>query len=136
MSDKTAAEKKTSFPVKAGDVVIIALVLAAAAALSAVFAFGQPAAADGGFAVISTPDGRTEYPLCHDAVIPVGGRGHTLTAIIENGGIRVTESDCPDGICVGMGRVSKPGEMIVCVPAGVIITVRGGGAEGFDAVAG
>lgn len=135
MSDKTAAEKKAAFPVKAGDVVIIALVLAAAA-LSAVFAFGQSSAADGGFAVISTPDGRTEYPLCHDAVIPVGGRGHTLTAVIENGGIRVTESDCPDGICVGMGRASKPGEMIVCVPAGVIITIRGGGTEGFDAVAG
>ena len=136
MSDKTAAQNKAAFPVKAGDIVIIALVLAAAAALSAVFAFGQPAAADGGIAVISTPDGQTEYPLGHDAVITVGGRGHTLPAVIENGGIRVTESDCPDGICVSMGRASKPGEMIVCVPAGVIITIKGGGAEGFDAVAG
>lgn len=44
---------------------------------------------------------------------------------ISGEGIRVTESDCPDKICVKTGFVSREGEAAVCMPNRVIITVEG-----------
>ena len=135
MSDEPEFKKR--LPLKAGDIVIIAVVLAAAGMMSAFYAFGGEKQTSGAFAVVISPSGRYEYPLAADAVFTVHGSGHTLTAVIEDGEIYVADSDCPDGICVHMGRVSHPGEMIVCLPAKVLITVTGTGAEdGFDAVAG
>ncbi|MCY6484852.1 NusG domain II-containing protein [Clostridium aestuarii] len=44
---------------------------------------------------------------------------------IENGGIRIIESDCRDKICVEDGFKDKPGEVLVCLPHKVIIEIKG-----------
>ena len=45
--------------------------------------------------------------------------------LIVSGGVAdVVEADCRDEICVGMKPISNVGESIVCMPNGVIVSVR------------
>lgn len=44
---------------------------------------------------------------------------------VHDGGISIVEADCSDGVCVNQGTARKPGDMIVCLPHGVIIEVVG-----------
>lgn len=53
---------------------------------------------------------------------------------IKNNSIRIVESDCPHRICVHSGAISRPGEIIVCVPNKVMIEIQGKDESGFDAV--
>lgn len=63
-----------------------------------------------------TVDGKTvaEYSLLHDGEYTVPTVGYILS--IRNGEARITESDCPDGICRDM-HISHSGGQIVCLPA-------------------
>lgn len=54
---------------------------------------------------------------------------------IADGCIRIIESDCPDKRCVRMGSASQAGEMIVCLPHALIITLVGD-TDGADVVIG
>lgn len=66
--------------------------------------------------------------------------GYTLTVTAEEteGGValRVTSSDCPGEDCVRTGAIRHAGESIVCLPAGIVITLTGGAAQAVDAVTG
>jgi hypothetical protein len=44
---------------------------------------------------------------------------------VEHGYAYMHDSDCPDKICIMQGRISKPGEIIVCLPNRLIIEVKG-----------
>lgn len=56
--------------------------------------------------------------------------------IIEDGKAYVTEADCPDGICVKQGKISRTGQTIVCLPHKLVIEIEGKAEEnGIDAVA-
>lgn len=48
---------------------------------------------------------------------------------ISDGGVRVTESDCPDKICIKTGRVTGENMSAVCMPNKVIVTVEGDFSE-------
>ena len=56
--------------------------------------------------------------------------------VIENGAVSVMESDCPDGVCVNSGAISREGQAIVCVPAGVIVRIGGIRTDNADIIAG
>lgn len=43
--------------------------------------------------------------------------------VIENGKVRVTEADCPDGICKKYRPISYVGETIVCLPHKVVVEI-------------
>lgn len=79
-----------------------------------------------------------EVPLAVDGSYSVTGADGSwlLTCVVKDGGIRVSESSCPDHLCVDMGTVSHAGETIVCLPNQVVITVRGGSSDpaGLDGV--
>lgn len=47
------------------------------------------------------------------------------TIEINNGRIRFLHADCPDQICVNTGWIDRPGQIAVCLPAGVIIKIEG-----------
>lgn len=53
--------------------------------------------------------------------------GHN-TILVEPGRICVAEADCPDGICVQQGWLSDQAMPIVCMPHGLVISVRSGAA--------
>lgn len=44
---------------------------------------------------------------------------------IKNGMANVTDADCPDQVCIHMGKISKTGENIVCLPHKLVIQVEG-----------
>ena len=44
---------------------------------------------------------------------------------ITNEGARMTESSCPDKVDVLCGEISKPGQMIVCIPNRVSVKILG-----------
>lgn len=54
--------------------------------------------------------------------------------IVENGTIQVVKSDCPDRICVNHAPISKKGEVIICLPHKLEITIIES-EESIDAVA-
>jgi len=56
--------------------------------------------------------------------------------LVENGRIRVSESNCPDGFCVYQGWVSGGAVPVVCLPHRLVIKLEGGSAPDVDAVAG
>lgn len=47
------------------------------------------------------------------------------TLIIENGGVRIEASDCPDKVCVKEGLASKQGQTLVCLPHKLVVEVVG-----------
>lgn len=75
-----------------------------------------------------------EYPLSEPQTITLAEADGVTIEIIENT-ICISEADCPDKRCVRMGRISKPGEMLVCLPHGMIITLVGA-SDSADVVIG
>jgi len=47
------------------------------------------------------------------------------TIQVDNGKIRFLSAECPDQVCVNTGWIDKPGQIAVCLPAGVIIKIEG-----------
>ena len=114
------------------DVLVVVLLLFAAV-FSACFSLSR----DAGTTCTVMYGGVSEtFSLSENRVIPVFSNGHALTVTIENGAVSVTESDCPDGVCVNSGTISRAGQAVVCVPAQVTVRVDGGTKTEFDAVAG
>lgn len=68
---------------------------------------------------------RTVYPISENRVIDIESNGERLKIVIDSGTVYVEESTCRDGICVKAGRISRPGDSLICVPAGVSVTVNG-----------
>ena len=85
--------------------------------------------------VIVTPDQTYEYSLSENTTVKIESRGITLFVTVMNGEVDVYQSDCSDGVCVDSAPISKTGEAIICAPAGVSITVKGGDGD-VDFVAG
>ena len=54
--------------------------------------------------------------------------GHN-TVHVSKGAIRVSESDCPDHICMNQGAITKSGVPIICMPHRLVIQIEGGGID-------
>lgn len=46
-----------------------------------------------------------------------------VTLDVKDGKIAFINSQCPDGLCEGFGYISHEGEMAICLPAGVAVTI-------------
>lgn len=118
-------------------VVLAVVALAAASALTV-----WPAGDSGSLTAVVTADGE-ELDRFAPADLAAGPRtythnGYTLTVTAEDGGLRVSEADCPTQDCVHTGAISRSGQSIVCLPARIIIQLTGGQADpgGVDVVIG
>lgn len=56
-----------------------------------------------------------------------------FTVEAGTGGIRMTHSTCPDGLCIRQGLIARTGQSIVCLPNQVAVTLSGAGGP-MDAV--
>lgn len=119
---------------KKGDVITVALCLCAALVLFAL-PFVRSDAQRATLAVTYRDGTEQVFTLGRDQVLTLYGGSHTLTVVIENGTARVSESDCPDGLC-RTGRISRDGEALVCLPAGIVLTVKSGRGGDVDAIVG
>jgi len=109
---------------KKGDFfIIIAVILLAAA----IWGFGLPER--DGERVGIYADGKLRYTLSLSEERQVEVEGCTVK--IENGAASVVSASCPDKVCVRSGKISKAGEIIMCVPNRVSVKIDGD-AE-FDA---
>lgn len=128
MADLRYPSRKLTLP----DVLIVALTLLAAA-FSAFFLFSRNA---GTSCTVSCGQTAQTFSLSENRVIPVHHNGYSLTVVIENGAVSVEQSDCPDGVCVNSGAVSRAGQAIVCVPAEVTVRIDGSRSDDADIIAG
>lgn len=92
-----------------------------------------------------------QYVLLRDqgikAVVQVGGQADRVVSLskdqefwvgdeeigrnlirVKDGAIMVAQADCPDKICVHTGPISQAGEVIACLPHGVIVYIQREGA--------
>lgn len=60
-------------------------------------------------------------PLDRDTEYACGG----LTVVVRDGAAFVRDADCPDKLCEKAGRLTKAGDVAVCLPNRVTLTVTG-----------
>jgi len=126
---------------KRGDVWIVGVLLVVAAGFMLPRLIGgHEAAAASKYAVISV-DGEHYRTVALDGAdqeIDIRtSRGHNVLKV-SKGGIEMIDADCPDKLCIAMGRISGVGGKIVCLPHRVFVEIvagqGGGSGGGFDAV--
>lgn len=52
--------------------------------------------------------------------------------VIEDGKVYMADANCPDKLCEHMGKISKTGENIVCMPHRVVVEIVGDGKGESD----
>lgn len=108
------------------NILILALVLLTA--LAAFLIWRQLLSQEGAKAVVQLGGReRQEIDLSRDQEFWVGDPeiGRNLVRV-EDGAVMVVQAECPDKICVHTGPISQEGEVIVCLPNGVIIYIPQG----------
>lgn len=80
------------------------------------------------YKIINLNEVEQPYQINIDGSIPV-------IISVEKNSIYFKNSECPDKICVNTGRLSKAGDIAVCLPAKVSIELRGNQKE-FDSITG
>ena len=56
--------------------------------------------------------------------LPINNEYHSKI-FVENRKICFEKADCPDKICVNTGKLYRPGQIAVCLPAKLIIEIKG-----------
>ncbi len=110
------------------DLLLVGILLLAALLLFALTLGTRESGAEAVVTVDGTEVGR--YPLSKAGTFPLNGGTNIL--VIENGEAWVTEANCPDKICMGMGKISRNGEFIACLPNRLLIVVEGGEKAAVD----
>lgn len=115
--------QKSQRKVKAGDIILLAVVLCSAAVLFLSLLFFTSHGAQ----VVVSIDGEEicRYALDQDTQVTLT-EGHIL--VIKEGEASVSHAPCRDQICVNHISISRSGETIVCLPYRLVITVEEGGA--------
>ena len=116
------------------DVIFLAILLAVVTVFLVVYE-RTGTRADAGACVRVTVDGSVygTYALGEEQEIPIVQDGVTTNVLtIRDGRADMTEADCPDKLCVQRGRIDRGGQTVVCLPHGVVVTVRGGKESGVD----
>jgi len=75
-------------------------------------------------------------PTAEQAPIHFEAKGPLGTSSIEiaSNGARIEHSPCTTQRCVLSGTHSHAGDIIACVPNHILVVLRGGKQEGFDAI--
>ena len=125
---KPEKTNKTDTPPKANytrDLILVAVLLVAALALFFVMRSLQARDTGTGAQAVVTVEGREigRYPLKKNGTFPLNGGTNIL--VVENGEAWVSEANCPDKVCMGMGKISRNGEFIACLPNRLLVVVEG-----------
>jgi hypothetical protein len=51
---------------------------------------------------------------------------------VANGKVKILDADCPDKICIQDGSISKPNQILVCLPHKVVVQIKGENTEMDD----
>jgi hypothetical protein len=107
--------------VKTGDILLAVLLLVIGYWLFGGF---NPADTTGSTALIQL-DNSIEYEvdLKKDRIIELDEFTPPVQVQVQNNAIRITKNDCAQKVCIKMGAISEPGQMIVCVPKKILIFI-------------
>ena len=88
---------------------------------------------EGGYVVIEM-EGSELYRIALNVerTVKLYGKLGYMEIRIEDGKAKMVRSSCPLKLCISSGAIEIPGQMIVCVPNGIVARIEG--KEGFDAV--
>lgn len=123
--------------VKAGDVVLVAVLLLCCAALFLVPHFKKH---DTLTAKVTVDGTVRETVVLSDLNGALTKEVAGCVLVFSREGVRFESADCPDRLCVKAGTLHKAGDTAACVPNRVVVTlVASGGTDGkagaFDAEA-
>ena len=123
VNNKTESRPEKSRYIR--DLMIVGVLLLAALALFFLMRSRQDRDTGDGARAVVTVDGQEigRYPLSKSGTFPLNGGSNIL--VVENGEAWVSDADCPDKVCMGMGRISRNGEFIACLPNRLLIVVEG-----------
>ena len=74
---------------------------------------------------VRTQAGLANFSLLEDGIHPLRGPLGEANLIVSGGQARLENSPCPLKIGEAMGPVSKPGDVILCIPNRISIRVKG-----------
>ena len=128
---KTETGEKSLRPNKAELIILLIIVVIGAALVLIFLLMRKP----GGEVIVSV-DGKevARYQLTEDIDTVIQGIGGTNHLVISGGSASVTDADCPDKLCVGMGAISHVGDSIVCLPHRLSVRIAGDDTAAPDAV--
>lgn len=124
----TSNSSQPSLRPKPLDALVAAVVIALAAVTALLFYL--PKAQGGQRTVVITQRGQE---VCRqdinipgfdkERVVALDDGVYHLTVRINDGGVYVSDSDCPGQDCVHTGVIRQAGQSIVCLPAQVVISI-------------
>ena len=76
----------------------------------------------------------SEVDLKQAGTLSLNGVLGKVTLSVAGGGIRVASSSCPNHYCLKQGVISRPRQMLVCVPNHLLIVLVGAEQTNLDAV--
>lgn len=105
------------------DIILIASLLVAGGIIAAVLLSGSR----NGSKVIVRIDDRIiqELSLESDTEYVIENENGRNVLVIHDGQAWISEADCRDGLCAKMGKISRAGQSIICLPHKVIVEVIG-----------
>ena len=114
------------------DLILVGILLLAAFLLFFFTRRNQVRETGTGASAVVTVDGEEigRYYLNRDGTFSLNGGSNVL--VVENGEAWVSEAIFTDKICMGMGKISRNGEFIACLPNRLIIVVEGGEQSPID----
>jgi len=92
------------------------------------------AGSHGDRATVTCADGTHTLGLDTNADYSFPGTLGDVVVSVRDGAVSIVKSPCPNQTCVRCGGVDQAGEVLVCVPGGVTITVDTDEEAALDAV--
>lgn len=116
---------------------LVALIIALLAVAAALW-FYLPRSQSGQLTVVISVAGEEprRVPLSDFTETTVTGGSYTLRVSTRDGGVAVTDSDCPTQDCVHTGVITRAGQSIVCLPAQVVVHLEGTAPDAPDVIVG
>ncbi len=116
---------------------LVALIIALLAVAAALW-FYLPRSQSGQLTVVISVAGEEtrRVPLSDFTETTVTGGSYTLRVGTRDGGVAVTDSDCPTQDCVHTGVITRAGQSIVCLPAQVVVHLEGTASDAPDVIVG
>ena len=112
---------------KKSDIIIIVVVLALAVGIFGVNYIRNAALEGNGLTAEMYVDGELykKLPITKkEKTVVVDTKYGKNTVKVHDGGIEITDADCPDQVCKAFGFNTKPGDQIVCLPHHLYIEIK------------
>ena len=126
---------KNKIPLKAGDFVIFAAIIALTCGIWIRLALMQTDQTYGEILVDGELYRQIKLGGTEQETIAFEGRTGEVTIEIDGDRMRFVSSQCPDQTCERTGWISRVGQSAVCLPNRVMIKITGSNPDGVDAVA-